>query len=242
MKQPWMISPWENIAYASSSRRGHYRSIVASEFVHAFQNLGCKLKARSRRGPSCSRKSLRVASRVAPRRPLGRAAAAAAAPFLYKKPPHTRRSQWNEKVGKRRRYREKEGKRRKEKERERQKGKRRERQRRERRKEVERGRTKEWRKRDGESKQLVEWGRTERGGNRVGRRIQKAKRAMRKRKRERGGEKRKRELRGRGREAEGMHRECGREERKRDKGDGRRKLKGGKVWKENQLDGAAKMN
>lgn len=118
-------------------------------FVHARepQNLGCKLKATTRRGPLCgSRKSLRVASRVAPCRPLGRTAAAEA-PFLYKKPPHTRRSQWNEEVAKGKR-----GQRARKTKRE-AAGKTKERT-------EERGRTKELRKRDGESRE-GEWGKDE---------------------------------------------------------------------------------
>lgn len=131
-------NPHGNILFASFS--------IGPRFVHAHepQNLGCKLKATSRRGPFCgSRKSLRVASRVAPCRPLGRTAATEA-PFLYKKPPHTRRSQWNEEVAKGGRgQRARKTKRVAA-------GKTKERA-------GERGRAKELRKRDGESRE-VEWG------------------------------------------------------------------------------------
>lgn len=117
--------------------------------AHGSQNLGCKLKATSRRGPSRSRKSLRVACWVAPCRPLGRAAAAEA-PFLYKKSPHTRRSQWNKEVAK--------GKRGQERERERERKVEREVAEKTKERMEERGRAEEWRKRDGESREGVGWG------------------------------------------------------------------------------------
>lgn len=110
-------NPYRNILFASFS-------IVARVRACAPQNLGCKLKATSRHGPFCgSRKSLRVTSRVAPCRPLGRTAAAEA-PFLYKKAPayQTFSMKWGGGKGRDGGVREQE----------RQRGRRRERQRRER--------------------------------------------------------------------------------------------------------------